>query len=522
MEAYRKPITLSPMLGGGLAIGFTVLMSGCSGLKVAKFSLADSKDGGVLAGVPFTMNKPQITVTKVGGANGAPNYFTMKVDYVPDFDARYTLQLDPATLASIDFSMAFDANGSLSDMTAKTTDQTATIVTSLGKLAAALDKSAVTEAKLVETLVARGDNISSSKTPGYFAAGADTPRAPTTAERTSWEKLKARLRSLAKTGEVASKFYYLDRTELEWLRSLIKAQPQADESIAAYALPMTAFRDNDGGAHPALFASIQQAYLAFDKAALEQIKAKLVKERAAKRAAMLINAAKYDEAFFATNERAIRWITGAVNSLPPELVLVHNLANMQLPEWQRRYVADLDQKILERRRLIRIPAPAQATARPAAGVGSDWDDSVLKALLLQRATVLGVAYEYQRAADIQREVDSGRRVLDEARFAELQSLNQRIIDAENAIKPAAPTAAKTEDPAVAHILPAPAGQAITPEWVKSQLNGKLPRYVVVVDRSEEIGKAAPPTPNPAVVVPPTPTDKPVQPVLPEIPQKKGG
>ncbi len=220
-----------------LAVAIGATLTGCSSLKGARFNHEASKSGDTLAGVPFTLNRPVPTVTRTPGAAGAPDRYAIKFEYLPDPNGRFTLQIDPALISSVDFQMTFDTNGSLIETTAKTIDHTGALLTALGKAVAAFGAADTdapkSESELAQGLLDEGKDLLAAKDARLIDSvktvdiGKTAQRQVTPADQEAWSRLGERLLSAAAIGQARKSFVYVNRAEYEILTTLLVRHRQA-------------------------------------------------------------------------------------------------------------------------------------------------------------------------------------------------------------------------------------------------------------------------------------------------------
>jgi hypothetical protein len=512
---------------------------GCSSLKGQRFDHEAVPRGETLTGVPFTLNRPIPSVTRTHGNDGASDKYEIGFDYLPDPDARFTLDIDPSMLSSVDFNMAFDANGSLIETSAKTTDQTGPLIVALGKLAAtaaAFDRTTPDDKNAISALENAGN--------AYFAEPGSTVQDPVTgktrrvndSDRAAWSSMFKRIRKEADEGPIRKTFVYASSREYALLQAVLTSRRLASGQAARkLAAPAAAAGDNP------LFATlndssqtnetrekaaeIQDAINRLDKRELAKIKAELVDKRRALRGAYAMNPTSDRQAQLNANYQLLLLTK---SKFEPENDLLVDLADFTETEWQRRSVANLNKQIEARRHVVRIQASNDAKPNSV----REATDEKLNELLARKALVLGLGPQRQRKLEL-------NRLLAQARTPrEVQVFRQEIVEleavevaTENGLKSSAKGPAVTDGPVQSALLSAPYGTAVDNNWIKTTLGSRpLPLYVLALQpiKATNYGVTAAPDANagkgsgtvpaqqpPAAPQPPTPPQPyPIQPQNP--------
>src|SRR5438034_8283363 len=73
-----------------------LMLAACGNLTSTGFDQAQpaSRDADI-GGIPFTLNKPRFTVTRVPSADGGPDVYQTKIDFIPDSAQRYVVKMSP-------------------------------------------------------------------------------------------------------------------------------------------------------------------------------------------------------------------------------------------------------------------------------------------------------------------------------------------------------------------------------------------------------------------------------------------
>lgn len=453
---------------------------GCSSLKGQRFDHEAVPRGETLTGVPFTLNRPIPSVTRTHGGDGASDKYEISFDYLPDPDARFTLDIDPSMLSSVDFNMAFDANGSLTETTAKTTDQTGPLIVALGKLAAtaaAFDRTTPDDKTAISAL----ENVGNA----YFAEPGSTVQDPVTgkmrrvndSDRAAWSSMFKRIRKEADEGPIRKTFVYASSHEYALLQAVLTSRRLASRQAARkLATPATAAGDSSQTKETReKAAEIQDAIDRLDKRELVKIKTELIDKRRALRGAYAMNPTSDRQAQLDANYQLLLLTK---SKFEPENDLLVDLADLTETEWQRRSLANLNKQIEARRHVVRIQASNDAKPNSA----REATDEKLNELLARKALVLGLGPQRQRKLEL-------NRLLAQARTPrELQVLRQEIAEleavevaAENGLKSSAKEPAVTDGPVQSALLSAPYSTTVDNNWIKTTLGSRpLPLYVVAL------------------------------------------
>jgi hypothetical protein len=483
--------------------------------------IAPQQRGGALVAIPLAISGLRDSVAAAGPL------------LLPDPDQRYVLQIDPALFASVDFSMGFDDNGSLTDTSAKLTDQTGTILTAVGKLGlslAALDvakdpPSQPEIAKAIDQAISAALASGAIKDPDTGA-----PRPVTQGDLSAWKTLQPRLHEAGRLGELLTKFVFRDYAEytlvyngLEVERERYARRPPGDV--------YTAFLDKASEAHRAI---VEPARRNIDIDGLKDFKAGLLKERAGQRQkleAQLDRSNPGDTSALKTaldvNRSSIALANAALENIPehaPAAAALRQIVSIKPKEWQARMVAAINKQIEARRQIARIkgaPEPEQS-------------DKALRDLLRQKAAILGVLPEFNRAEALrsvttaEKDIGRFRRVADEIAY-----LDRRMSQVEAALKPEQ-QAQKGEEGTPARWVRLTNGDLAASDCIKEELKERRPAYVVVL---EPVASATPPKKPGAATKPTDPAGgggasgigsepfeipKGPAPALPEVPPVKNG
>jgi len=500
------------------AAGLLLCIAGCTSLVGKEYRYGERNTDGTLDGVPFTMNKPVPTVTHTVAADTGKESYQVSFAQVADSSKRFMLQISPSMLASVDFAMTFDAAGSLTEVTAKSGDQTSALIATVGKLAvlAAADTSGEEyEKKVVERMLAFGD--------GLARAQPDPP---------VWPGIRRDLTQLGTSQKIRSEYVYATSTELSFLRELsrrLKTLVPKDgfgdgsptlapnPGVEAFWLQLKAHTAKD----PDFAEQVQKAFSSGDIKALNEMRVDQVTALEGARAGR--SATKTDEA----NKKVLQvlgritLLKAATQGMPGEIKLANDIAETSLTEWQKRTAAPLSKEMDATQQLLRV---AEASQQPATTIDSL--KSRHKQLMLKKAAVLGVLREVQRREEL-------TELLTRTSVAkDLKALREERVALDVAIAAAEPSKAKAkvpkaDEPSTATYLVEGAGETIGAGEIVNRLgDGERPRYVIVVRSLER--PSTPTTPagdgkqpiKPPVSVPgtagdlPSPTAPPVPPVKP--------
>jgi hypothetical protein len=94
MESSLRPAyaTLTRL---AVPILLPLVLAGCGTLTSKSFDITQPPSKEDIGGIPFTLNKPQFTITRVPSADGGPDVYQTKIDYVADSTQRYVIQMTP-------------------------------------------------------------------------------------------------------------------------------------------------------------------------------------------------------------------------------------------------------------------------------------------------------------------------------------------------------------------------------------------------------------------------------------------
>jgi hypothetical protein len=506
----------TPLARRTLTISATVLgisLAGCGSLVTRKFDSAPTSPSNDIGGIPFTLNKPQFTVTRTPAAPGAIDSYQMRIDYIADPTQRYVVQLKPNITAGVDWTVQLDDGGSLSDSNAKMTDNSVAIIGSVVKLAvaaAALDSYQTPEPEQATLINDALKADLEGSTPKVYDR-ADPGLLPVTHAEANrvldrWQHRKPEFDRLATENQLASFTYAdeLDRVVLDTALHLFPAQLPATSVI----------QEAIDGLDPDLgpFAQrVKNAMVRFDRRLLQTLKADLVKERSQIYAR--IGFATQDPnapALLNKNKSKLNVVAEGLFVLktPPRELLL-DLTDLTQSDWQRRTLVRLNKEIDTRRSIDRgLIAPP--------GKYVELNDPELQELLRRKAIVLGLLPEFAQLA-VLRAIP----VTDPDKYSKAQAaaagLQKVLSDTEAALTPAAPTI-KTDDPSVASLLLNSRCEEVTPQWINAKLTDQKvpgrPAYLVVLQPGPANSPACLPAAAPPVAPPAAPQPLPQQPVAP--------
>ena len=493
------------------------LVGACGTLVTTPFDATATKPGVALHGVPFSLNRPRLTVTRTEGVDGAPDLFSLATTWEPDPRQQYQLKLDPGLFSSVDWTMSFDANGVLSDTNAKTTDQTASVISALGTLgatAAAVAKAAAPaaaapatdaidgHATLPKTLpLACGDDYNDSAamigeirkevaqylkdnrliwnpaTGAWVVIMPADVQATIDASNTFW---KERVQPASCIGQL-SKFHYRNWFELQILHT----------GMRIYGLPDTSNLDAviENPESSSLLRDVafrtRKALLEFDFAAFDALKSSMIKTRSNLLATGLNRYGHDLTKEAAESNAALLLLNDAMlHGFKPEPLMLAKIALVKQGPWLSREVALLNDEIA---RLIgndRIPSSGVSVGNPIRDV--EHSDASLQEIYRTKAYVLGLLPDYDRRRALDESLVKGTKP-GQARIvmAEIDFLDRRLTTAESAALAPKP-AAKADDAVRAPylvskcVMTAPEVQAAI-GTVSDQpiVSGLMPEYVIV-------------------------------------------
>lgn len=458
------------------AAGLLLVVAGCTSLVGKEYRYGERNADGTLDGVPFTMNKPVPTVTHTVAADTGKESYQVSFAQVADSSKRFMLQISPSMLASVDFAMTFDAAGSLTEVTAKSGDQTSALIATVGKLAvlAAADTAGDEyERKVVEKYVALGDALARSQP-----------------DPTVWAGIRKDLAELGTSQKIRGEYVYTTSMELSFLRELsrrlkllVPAEGQGDGSPILAPNPGVRTFWTQWKAHktkdPDFAEQVEKAFSRGDIKTLNELRADQVKALETARAGR--SATRTSEANQNVQQvlSRITLLKAAIQGMPGEIKLAAVLADMSLAEWQKRTIAPLSKEMDATQQLLRVAEGSQQSATTI---------DVLKArhkqLMLRKASVLGVLREVQRREEL-------TDLLTKTTVAkDLKALREERDALDVAIAAAEPSKAKAkvpkaDEPSTATYLVEVPDRPIGAAEVINQLpEGERPRYVVVVKSLE--------------------------------------
>lgn len=116
---------------------FLASCSTMSGTKFDRLARPPTADKPLpVAGIPYTLSKPEFSLTIGKPPDGATKpTFAISVNYVPDPSQTYTITPAPGVFSDPNFTVSLDANGAMTAVTSKTTDQLAPAIVAVGKFA---------------------------------------------------------------------------------------------------------------------------------------------------------------------------------------------------------------------------------------------------------------------------------------------------------------------------------------------------------------------------------------------------
>lgn len=373
-------------------------LSGCTSLEGAKYNYGTSDENGKLKGVPFTLNKPVPTIVHVPATDDKRETYTTTFAYTADSKHRYTLTVNPSYLASVDFSLSFDALGSFTEGSVKTTDQSAALLTSVGKLALTMADASERAVDInVARLIEKGDSMRLTSEDGA-----------------NWESVKADLRRLQIDKKVKAEYVYRlpgERTVLrkiygkamEDLAARAKAYqpPVVDTTVSAPTEPIPVpipvpvqLKGSAASRTAAAIATDEAKDVENFRAVIDKVKgiddkpladavvqamnsgniAALNGARSAEVAALQVQRASLElrdsptvlQASKATITR-ISLLDKATEAIPEYLRLAQSMAELSPTDWKRRTVAALNTDIDVRAHTVRIQLANSSKPLPSLG-----------------------------------------------------------------------------------------------------------------------------------------------------------
>jgi hypothetical protein len=505
-----------------LALAASLLAAaGCSNLEGKKYRYGDSNADGTLDGVPFTINKPVPTVTHTVAADTGKESYQVTFAYVADSERRYLLQISPSMLASVDFAMTFDTGGSLTEVTAKSTDQTGALISTIGKLAvlAAGDTSSDYDKAVVQRVRALGDEFSLTLSPREAA-------------KVAWTSIRAAMDELGTVQAIRAEYVYSTPDELAFLRAfsvhLKRFVPRPDAPNDAGPLaPSPGARTfwelhatYTGAGEKDFAAEVGLDFLKGDVRRLNERKTEQLTTLQSNRAGWAATQTADRKAQVDGTLRRIRLLKAAVAGLPGEVKLVEDMADLSLTEWQKRSVTPLNKEIESTQQLIRV-AEASRVERVAAERRAH-----LHALMMRKTSILGVSREYQRRQALTDALATSTTAKDLKALRDERDALDVIIAAAEPGKPKAKVP-KVDEPSVATYLTVGPGETVDANGIINRLNGDRPRYVIVARSLEHpaaaggmaADKTIPKAEGPKAVQPGSAGDLPI-PQVPPVPPVK--
>lgn len=119
-----------------MAAVFAVVAGGCSSYHAVKLDSSGRIPAGVKAGSIVTLPRPEFVVKKVEGSD--PEQYQVGYTYVPDMDERYAVRMSSSPFASIDLTLAYGENGTLSSTSVSVKDEAAPALLGVFKVAASV------------------------------------------------------------------------------------------------------------------------------------------------------------------------------------------------------------------------------------------------------------------------------------------------------------------------------------------------------------------------------------------------
>jgi hypothetical protein len=497
---------------GRLSLVLLWPLAGCGNMSTQTLDLSTvTPKNNVVPGLPFTLNKPQFTITHTAATAGAPESYQAVPSYVADPSQYYAVTLHPALTATIDWTFGWDENGSLSTTNAKVTDQSAATLASLVKLGisiAALDKSQDTQPQVVSEIDARLQTDFDTTQEIFDEAhnalrGADPEEL--TDLRARWARMKPQLTALAANGDLPTYIYGSEGDRIVLLTALhvqpppfTKVQNTIDDAKAE-SDELAAGAAQAGAEEPiakddidAAAKAVVDAYGKFDLSKLQSIEAAAIKARSQRQAVMTLQnapAAAYTTDVTIRLQTLIASLaqeaTQSLKTSPNDVLFA--LVDVDSSGWEAAVVAKLNKRINARVAIDR----ANAYATPGGG-NIEANDPDLADLNRRKAAVLGLASVYDQVIALQRVPTTSPAAFKAAQDA-LAPLLKQLADAEAALSTPKPAPAP-EPPFVADVLQAPVDVGVNPGWVSDHVKGR-PVYVVVMQPIVGAAVGAAPVPG---------------------------
>lgn len=510
-------------------------LTGCSNLSGSTYIYGSTGDSKRLKGVPFTLNKPVPTVVHTPATDDKRETYTTTFAYAADSSHRYTLTVDPSHLASIDFSLSFDTQGSFTEGSAKTTDQSAAVLTSVVKLGLAVfDSSEKAVDAEVARLIETGDQL------------VDTFDAD---ERAAWTKVKTEMKRLQTETRVKAEYVYTVSAERAVLRKIYDRTMAKLAKAARTVVPVATDTKIEAPSNPAAVvppvpASLQNTDTGRDPKAIAQDesndaiafaiavqKVEALKNEPHKDAQLsdailhamrtgdvaVLSSARANEVAVLASLRAsleltdsekvltksqqvadrIGVLSTATDAIPRHLRLAKSMAELSPSEWRRRTVVALNSEIDAAAHTARVQLANDPKPLPALGApectrtsGAGGATATLCQLRQKKAIVLGVSDEYRRRNQLAATLEAVTtpRELKLLR-EEIAALDATISEAETSLK-AKPKEPKAEDPYAALYVSVQGEKDDTPENALVYAGLRRPKYVILA-RSLEFAPVKP-------------------------------
>lgn len=512
-----------------LPVSILVTLTGCGNLVTRPWVIANSKPGDDLGGVPFTLNSPALTVSRVPGQDGAPDVFAISTTYKPDPSRRYVLKVDPAILSSVDWTLTLDENGSLSDSNASITDNLPALITSVGKLAAAgIGAGARTplggagaqdctppvqpvDAPPMDAIAKAASQVFST-IPAKIAAPRAECLGPTLppdqplrcwiemhdveAPKKHWASLLRSMEELDTKGRLRSAFAYESAPDRQLLVTVLRQLQATKPSIPA---SVRAGKSSSNTTVKSKAFDIADSLATFDRRRLQAIKADA--QKSVTNLYLQYSTLPESKKDLDAHREVLAMSKDALAAIGKPIDILLDVVDIDPREWQTRRVAHLNARLEELLQHRRV-----------SGLADDELAKSIEGVAKERARVLDVAAEWQRRSDLQSQIDdpkSPREV--KALMDEIAFLDKRISDAEAAIKlPKKETKAADPQPAPyllrdkaldALLAQKPPADPCKPSpdleafraamyrsWISQKLGSARPPYVVVMEPMPEEGK----------------------------------
>lgn len=500
------------------------IAAGCTSLSSTRWDTPSSSNE-KLAGVPFTLNRPVPTVSV--SASGVVPAYSVSFAYVPDDSARYLLDMDPSPLASIQYSINL-TNGSLTEASLTTTDQTAAILKSVAAVVGALftadQGKGPTEPEEVEgfkKLMAAVFTPDHSKkivdSTGTLACdlsvtkSTDKCRDWIVADKVAWAAMADRMSQFAAKKHLADRFIPMSSEERLLLSNLAWREIESKKGAVANDAPYQQERVALSDKSPEDAKTIDAIGAAVDTNKLKKLADHLQDERKTLRAKEQQNFAikplpvlqacdstassiRVQSKELEKNTLKFQAVNGALDAIGAETALAIQLAKMSDEDWTQRRIAALNSEIERARYQIKLDTTDTKKLQDAQAELAD--------AKLAKAIALGVKSEYVRSLKVKDLLLTASSAADmKSLRAEYSALDTTMTTAENALKPPKADDPKPDAPQAGALLAARYGVTVDDKCMLAALGDQRPKYVVVI---QPVHPDAPPKKTESIGTPTSP------------------